>query len=229
MKNLFLLFISLGIVNFVFADEFEKNYGRGVVHIQFDSVSTVQFFSTPGATTASHHISILRNAWNIGTHYVSFDSIHFADSVPRWFSPIYYITRGEYARIDIIAVDSSNGYYRTILKDDQGRDVWVKKSKHIQFLSWFGFYSSVANIELASAEINLYDSPTERAHRVNHTNMLPPDGRYSMRPLEVKGFWMKVELQYPDPFPGLPWHIHTGWIQWRDEKQPLVKYNLMGC
>lgn len=229
MKQLYIILAILAFSLHLPADEFENKYGRGVVHIQFDSVSTVEFFSAPGAETASHHISILRNAWNIGTHYVSFDSINFVDTVPKWFSPLFYITRGEYARIDIIAVDSSNGYYRTILKDDQGRDVWVKKSKHIQFLSWFGFYSSVANIELVSTEIILSDSPTERAHRVNHTNLIPQDGKYSLRPLEVKGFWMKVELQYPDVFPGLPWHIHTGWIQWRDEKQPLVKYNLMGC
>ncbi len=229
MKNSLLLLCSILIVNLVSADEFEKKYGNGVVHIQFDSLYLVEFFSAPGAPTPSHHVSILRNAWNIGTHYVNFDSIHFADTVPGWFTPLYYITRGEYARIDIVAIDSAGGYYRTILKDDQGRDVWVKKQKHITFLTWLGFYNTVASIELNDGDLILYDKPDPKSKRVNYTPMMGTDDRATMRALELNGHWMKVEIQIPQRDPMMSWKTYTGWIKWRDEKQPLIKYNLMGC
>ena len=229
MKKVLLLFIILIGGKSLTADEFEKNYGRGVVHLQLDSMHTIEFFSTPEATTPSHHISILRNAWNIGTHYVSFDSIHFADTVPHWFTALYYIPTGEYARIDIIATDSSNGFYRTILKDDQGREVWIRKSKHVSFLSWFGFYRTVASIQLIGGDCILYDKPDAKSNQLNYNKMYPDEGRIQMRPLEVQGNWMKVEIQIPQHDPLLQWKTYNGWIQWRDEKQPLVKYNLMGC
>jgi hypothetical protein len=59
--------------------------------------------------------------------------------------------------------------------------------------------------------------------------MIGPDDRASMRALEVKGYWMKVEIQIPQRDPMMSWKTYTGWIKWRDEKQPLIKYNLMGC
>lgn len=229
MKKSLLLFCFFLASIVLSADEFEKKYGRGVVHIRPDSFSIIDFFSGPDAETATHRISILRNAWNIGTHYTYLDSFMAPDSTPEWFSTLYFIPTGEYARIDIIAIDSSNGFYRTILKDDKGRDVWVKKSKGATFLTWFGFYCTVSNIEPLSENIVLYESPNDKAQQLDFTNMYPPDERHTMRPLEVQYFWMKVEIQYPDPDPQQPWHVYTGWIKWRNEKQPLVKYNLMGC
>jgi hypothetical protein len=71
MKKTLLFLYSILFATLVSADEFGKNYGRGVVHIQFDSISNVRFYSSPDAKTHSHHISIIPNACNIGTHYVS--------------------------------------------------------------------------------------------------------------------------------------------------------------
>lgn len=229
MKKSLLLLCAVLFARLLSADAFEKQYGRGVVHIETDSLFIVEFFSGPDAEMATHRVSIMRDAWNIGTHYVYFDSINTADSLPKWFSALYFIPTGEYARIDIPALDSSNGYYRTILKDDKGRDVWVKQSNHATFLSWFGFYCTVSSIEPVSEGIVLYESPNDQAQQLDFTHLYPPGEHHTMRPLEVQFFWMKVEIQYPDPDPQQPWHVYTGWIKWRDEKQMLVKYNLMGC
>lgn len=40
---------------------------------------------------------------------------------------------------------------------------------------------------------------------------------------------MKVELRIPGRDPIATESVFIGWIKWRDEKQPLVKYNLIGC
>ncbi len=135
----------------------------------------------------------------------------------------------EYSRVDIIARDSSKGFYLTVLKDDQGREVWLKKTKHARFLTWFGFYSTMASIEPSSNEIILYTAPNDNAPQVNYTNIIGKDNPATMRPLDVQFFWMKVEMQVQDPDPAKPSKVYTGWIKWRNEKEPLIKYNLMGC
>ncbi|HTF02447.1 MAG TPA: hypothetical protein VK826_00415 [Bacteroidia bacterium] len=229
MRQLLFSFLVLCCIT-ANADEFRDTYGNGVIHIEVDSVSQINFYSAPGSKI-THRISFLRNAWNIGTHYYHFDTLNAFHTMPQpsWFKTLFCIPSGEYARIDIVAVDSSGDYYRTILKDDSAREVWVKRSKHITFLTWFGFYSQMSSIELPSKEIILFSLPNEKSRQINYTKKMAEDERSSMSPLEVQGSWMKVELQYPDSDPEKPWHIHTGWIQWRDEKQPLIKYNLVGC
>jgi hypothetical protein len=226
MKKSLLLLCSILLVNFVSADEFEKNYGNGVVHIQPDSIFNIEFYDAPNGEVI-HRLGFFHNAWAMGRTVVTFD--RFRDSVPAWFKTEYFIPNGEYARVDIKAVDSVDGFYRTLLRDSANREVWIKKQKHVSFLSWLGFYNTVANVELNQGDIILYNSPDPKSKRVNYTPMIGPDDRGSMRALEIKGRWMKVELQFPQRDPMMTWQKFTGWIQWRDDKQPLIKYNLMGC
>lgn len=210
----------------VHADEFEKNYGNGVVHIRPDSIFNIEFYSAPNSEV-THHLSFFHNAWSLGRTMVTFDRM--IDSCPSWFKTQYFIANGEYARIDIIAIDSADGFYRTNLRDSANREVWIKKQKHVVFLSWLGFYNTVASIELNQGELILFDKPDSKSKQVNYTSMMEKDERGHMRALEIKGHWMKVEIQIPQRDPMMSWKTYTGWIKWRDEKQPLIRYNLMGC
>ncbi len=226
MKKSILLLSSIFVANLVSADEFEKNYGKGVVHIQADSVNDIVFYSAPNGEI-THRISMFRNAWALNLTRVTFD--HMMDSFPSWFKTEYFIADGEYARIDIKAVDSVDGFYRTLLRDSANREVWIKKQKHVSFLSWLSFYNTVANIELKEGDVILYKAADPKSKHVNYSPMISHDNRGNMRAIEIKGHWMRVELQFPSEDPAKPWNIYTGWIKWRDDKQPLIRYNLMGC
>lgn len=208
------------------ADEFEMNYGNGVVHIQADSISTLSMYDGPNGKEI-HTLSLTHNAWSLGRTMITFDRL--IDSVPAWFATEYFIVRGEYARIDIRTVDSTEGFYRTTLRDSANRPIWIKKHKHVFFLSWLRFYQSVASVELNDGDLILYDKPDPKSKRVNYTSLYNPEDLRSLRPIEIKGHWMKVEIQIPERDPLLSWKTYTGWIKWRDDKQPLISYNLMGC
>ena len=225
MKHSALFCFLLWIPFTASADEFEKNFGKGVIHINTDSTLQVEFYSAPGSAV-SHRLFFTGGAWAINSYIAGMDTGFF---IPPWFQALFMMKSAEYSRVDIIGVDSLNGYYRTILKDDEDKEVWVKKTKQVSFLTWFGFYRTVATIELVSRDLILHDEPFVKSHRVNYSAIYQSQEHETMRPLEVKGYWMKVEIQFPDADPKLPWHVHSGWIQWRDEKQPLVTYNLMGC
>ena len=226
IKNCTLVILLLTGSIGLFADEFEKNYGNGVVHFQIDSISSVEFYSAPNGKVI-HNMHITRNAWSIDRIMVTFDRL--IDSFPSWFAPEYFITHGEYARLDIKAIDSTDGFYRTILRDSANQEIWIKKQKHVYFLSWLGFYNSVSSIEPISDIIILYDKPDPKSKAVNYSLMMNEDERGFMAPLEIKGQWMKVEIHIPEQDPLLSWKTYTGWIKWRDDKQPLIAYNLMGC
>jgi hypothetical protein len=209
------------------ADEFRDKHGNGVLHIQADSVFMYEFYSAPGSPV-THRLTLLRNAWSLDHHSYYFDTLKKFDTLPPWFTTLFFIPSGEYGRIDIAALDSSQGYYRTILKDEQGREVWVKKSNHTRFLTWFDFYATMSSIELISDALILYSGPTEKSKPTDYTTVIDDDRQW-MTPMEIKDFWMKVEIRVPDNDPAKPDRVYSGWIQWRDENQPLIKYNLMGC
>jgi len=226
MRKRLLLLCSLLTSAVLFADEFEKNYGNGVIHIQPDSFTTVDFYAGPDSAF-TYRLHMQSGSWSFSP--IVNGAMMVGTTIPQWFSTLYFIPYGEYARVDIIAIDSGKGYYRTILKDDNGREVWIKKTEEVSYLSWFGFYQSVASVEFISGEVIFYERPDPKSLQRKYTQMYPDQEKTTMRPLEVKGMWMKVETRFPDPDPQKPWHVYTGWIKWRDDKQPLIKYNLMGC
>lgn len=209
----------------VFADEFEKQYGRGVVHIQPESLSVIDFYSAP-ASPVIHQLEFKLLPGVTDIYYPVLDTSRI---FPAWFTTLFVMKSAEYSRVDIVALDSAKGFYKTILKDDLGREVWVKKSKYISFITWFGFYSQMSSIELLTEKTILYTEPNDNAVQVDYTAIMNEDDRSFMRVLDVQYFWMKVELQVAEPDPKKPWKAYTGWIKWRNEKEPLIKYNLMGC
>ncbi len=225
MRKRLILFCSLLSTGMLLADEFEKNYGNGVIHIQPDSFTTIDFYSGPDSAF-TYRLHIQSNSWSFSP--IVNGTMIVGTQIPQWLSTLYFLPCGAHARVDILAVDSSKAYYRTILEDDKGREVWIKKVEEVSFLSWFGFFRSVASIRLLSEEIILHNKPREKSKKRNCSQIYSPvEVRYA-RPLEMKGHWLKVEIQYPDNNPDLPWHVETGWIKWRDEKQLLITYSLMG-
>lgn len=226
MKKILICTFLLLCMADLFADEFEKNYGNGVVHIQADSIDFLQFYSSPNGEVI-HSLSIIRSTAPLSKTMITFDTL--IDSVPGWFATEYFITHGEYARIDIRALDSANGFYRSTLRDSSNRELWIKKQKHVSFLNWLGFYQTVASIELNDGDLILYETPDVKSKSMNYTPMVNPDDPNALRAMEIKGYWMRVEFDAPTKDPHVPWRTYTGWIKWRNEKQPLIRYNLMGC
>jgi hypothetical protein len=138
MKKSLLLLCCTLIATLVSADEFQKKYGNGVVHIQIDSLDGLMMYTDINGDPA-HTLYIMRHAWALDRTMITFDRL--IDSVPPWFKTEYFITSGEYARIDIIALDSTGGFYRTNLRDTANREIWIRKQKHVTFLTWLQFYN----------------------------------------------------------------------------------------
>lgn len=229
MKSLLPFFILLMFVLPARADEFTDKYGNGVLHIEGSAWGIITMYSSPNSKP-THTLAVIRNSTYMNPNMIQFDKIKPIDSLPTWFSCLFLRVSDEEPRIDIVAIDSASGFYRTILKDNEGREVWIKKDTNTTFLPWFDFYKTMSSIEVVSEELILYAAPTLKSKPSNHTDKMHNDEqRAYMKPIEVKGFWMKVELHVPNLGPDVSETIYTGWIQWRNEKEPLIEYNRMGC
>lgn len=226
MRHTLTFALFMFIVTSVRADEFENVYGKGIAHVEVVGFSQVTMYSSP-QSKVTHTLSITCQAWSLNRTMLHFDSLYQFDSVPSWFKPFVMITYGEQQRIDFTVLDSVNGFYLTDLKDAEGREVWLKRDENIKFLTWMGFYSSVGAVSLTSNKTVLYDSPNSSARFTDYSSRI--EGRGQMKALEYSGMWMKVELRIPSRDPILSEEVFTGWIQWRNDKSPLVEHNLFGC
>lgn len=225
MKNLITSAFVITFAHFANADEFEKKYGSGVVHIATDSITQINFYSSPGSAV-THRLEFVDGVFT-GTPWVA--ALDSTAAFPDWFSTLFLMKSEEYARVDLIALDSLKEYYRTILIDGQGQEVWVKKAPHVQFLSWFGFYNTMSSIEMENDTVILFEKADAKSKRVNYTSIFGRDRVRTMTPLRVSGYWMEVEIEITTQDPVLHAQKYTGWILWRNDQRPLVTYNLMGC
>lgn len=229
MKALLPFFFLLTFFLPARADEFTDNYGNGVLHIKGNAWTTITMYSAPNSKP-SHTIGVTRHAWSLDRNMISFDDFQIVDSLPPWLTCLFFRLSDEEPRIDIVAIDSASGFYRTILKDNEGREVWIKKDTNTTFLPWFDFYKTMSSIEVVSEELILYAAPTLKSKPSNHTDKIHnEEQRAYMKPIELKSYWMKVELHVPNLGPDVRETIYTGWIQWRNEKEPLITYNRMDC
>lgn len=226
MKNLLLagIFCFGGIS--LSADDFERNYGKGVLHIATDSITTIEFYSGPNSAV-THRLKFMDHVLSPAVYTPTFDGSD--EGFPAWFKTLFLMKSEEYSRVDIIALDSSAGFYRTILRDDDNQEVWVKKAPNVRFLSWFGFYNTMASIEMENDTVILFEKADAKSKRVNYTAIFGRENARTMTPLRVSGYWMEVEIEITTQDPVLHTQKYKGWILWRNDKRPLVTYNLMGC
>lgn len=132
MRNTLTLALFLFIVTTTRADEFENVYGKGVLHLPIEIYSQVEMYSSP-QSQVTHTLHLMHNAWSYQRTMLHFDAIPQSDSLPSWFTPLALFVSGESERLDFIVLDSMDGFYRTNLKDDQNREVWLKKQNTHHF------------------------------------------------------------------------------------------------
>lgn len=221
--------LPLSVFFFLFAfcakaDEFTAKYGIGTLTLQLDSITNLEMWESPDDKTPSHFFSIQRDPAN-GPHFI-FDNLK-QDSVPRWFMPMIVFINNENSRIDFNCLDETPLYYKTNLICESGKYIWIQKTKKIKFLSWLNFYLSMASVECMSDTVSIYESPTERSGRFNY--IIPSTSRrIQITLIAIKGNWMQVDA-FEINAEGIETEKKSGWIRWRNEKEPLIKFNLMGC
>jgi hypothetical protein len=222
-KHLLLFGFCIFFASSIKADEFAKNYGIGTISLQLDSFAALELWESPDDKTPLHFFSVQRDPAN-RPHFI-FDHLK-QDSIPAWFVPMVNYINNENSRLDFNCLEETALYYKTNLKCESGKYIWIQKTKGVKFLSWMDFYLSVVSVEHVNDTVAIFESPTERSGRFNYT--ISSSRRIQLTPLEIKGDWMKVDaFEFTED--GVQSDKKSGWIRWRDDKDPLIKFNLMGC
>lgn len=225
-KALLLAGFCLLLISSVSADEFAKNHGIGVIHISLDSLAGLYLSESPNDETGSHFILTMQDSAYPSLRHFYFDNLK-EDSVPSWFTPLVFYTNIESCRLEINCLEENAQFYKTNLKSESGNYTWIRKEEHIQLLPWLNFYLRMGNVEYRGDTALLFETPTRNSGRFYFTTT-PANGRVMIIPIEIKGSWMKVEM-FEANIEADKAGRKTGWILWRNEKGPLIKFNLIGC
>ncbi|MCX6310216.1 MAG: hypothetical protein NT084_01090 [Bacteroidetes bacterium] len=230
MKKLFCIpvFLMFFCVSSVRADEFEKTHGLGIIQIDLDSLISLDFWEAPDDILPIHIMTAHRELLYPEQAHFTFDRLK-QDSIPAWFNTLYFYSGIESRRLDINCLGENGQYFQTNLKSESGKFLWIRKSMGVVFKQWIDFYLSVTNLEYVSDTVLLYDNPTNKVQAFPFfPGPGPASSRIVLAPIEISGIWMKVDIIETNEF-GDALRKNSGWILWRNEKEPLVTFNLMGC
>ena len=228
---LFLAFYFCFFIPTIRAGGFEINHGIGVIHIDFDSLHSIEFWSSTEDELPSHKLVFVREPFNPELVHFEFDKLK-RDSVPPWFKTLFFLSDLERRIIDFNCMISvTNSLFQTNITDPEGHLLWIKKDTSIYLWTWSRFYQSMGSVEVADRSTGyskFYSNPDANSNFVYVSNNANEDGPFLLRALEIKGHFMRVEIINPrEDKNGII--IKTAWIQWRDEEKPLIKFNFMNC
>lgn len=225
-KHLLLYGFCLFFASFLKADEFVNKHGIGTIHVPLDSLGTLDLWESPDDKAPMHSIVTTRELLYPTLNHLTFDQLK-RDSVPSWFTPLVFFVNIENCRLDFNCLEETKLYYKTNLKCESGKYLWIQKTEEIKFVPWLSFYKSLMGLYYVNDTVAIYEKPTTESMRFNF-NISDASHRIELIPVEIKGSWMKVEL-YETGLDEEKKEMKYGWIRWRDEKDPLIKFNLMGC
>lgn len=225
-RALLLAGICLLFNSFASADEFEKKHGIGVIRVPLDSLAGLYLYELPNDEAAFHFILTMQDTAHPSLRHFYFDNLK-EDSFPSWFTPLIFYTNIENCRLEINCLEETTLFYKTNLKSESGKNIWVRKEKQIHFLPWLNFYLGMASLEYSGDAALIYEKPMVNSTHFYFTTT-PANGRVMIIPIEIQGSWMKVEM-FETNENAEKIDKKAGWILWRNDKEPLIKFNLMGC
>jgi hypothetical protein len=232
MRSLFTFLFALLLTN-LSAGKLENESGMGVVSGNIQERFTLSVWNDP----QKDKVPLFEISFRYDTVKGMIETISDSnkDSLSNWFQPEYFNTEIEKARLDMHCLERNGDWCKVIIHQQEHKTAWVQLNKDLIFLDWLLFYQGMATIEPirdTSGIIGFYDRPDLQSpfHIAYQYKRAEDSYNVLMRPIEIQGNWMKVEISVRDPKPLSTYtYTYTGWILWRDGDKPLVQYNVMGC
>jgi hypothetical protein len=136
-------------------------------------------------------------------------------TAPPWFVPEFL--KLDYDIFQLRAITISKNWIEVIVNRQTGKTAWVDRNA-VTYLSWPEFFLEVFSVEL----ISIINNPL-RVKPLENASIVTNPGKNSLRPIAVKGEWMKVATMPDDPNAA----PKLGWIRWRKGSQVLISWSLL--
>lgn len=123
-------------------------------------------------------------------------------------------------RVDLVlkCAGRDKSRYEVLVNDETGLKKYVKKSdRNLRFETWEAYVVDMFAVSFDEKENPVLESPGGKVKQ----NMPQPLKEWTLKPVAVRGVWMKIEWEVDRKFPPNG-KKESGWIRWRDSENIIV-------
>ena len=208
--SLKIILLSFAFVSSGFA---QSPLGIGVVEIEFDASTVVEFYEKPADQAYARRIEFFDDK-NIGSW-----NIKDLDKHQLWLKPeVLWL---DYSQFKFRCKSVTGDWLEVIVNNQTGRTYWIRRTAGTAFIRWEEYLQGVWVNRLAEKMQPIRKQPAETAPEI------PYQTSDCFRVRSVMGEWMEIfsdeDCESP---PGVT--IKSGWIRWRRGNELLIDY-YAGC
>jgi hypothetical protein len=193
-----------------------KSYGQvtlgtGIVKIEFDSSTVVDFYDNPTNKDFSKRVEFFNdkeiNSWNIKN----------LKTEQTWLKPeVLWL---DYSQFNFRCKSTNGEWLELIVNNDNGQTYWIKKNLKTKFLTWEEYLKDMFAVSrLQDKKQIIRKQPSDKSAEIKY------EGRDCFRVKSVKGDW--AEIFTTDWCEGKEkTEIKSGWIRWRQGNELLIDHH----
>ena len=185
--------------------------GTGIVKIEFDGKTIVEFYSQPTDKSYSKKIEFFDdksiNSWNIKN----------LKEEQSWLKPeALWI---DYSQFNFRCKSMNDEWFEVIVNNDNGQTYWIKKNPKIKLVTWESYLMDMFGVSrLDNKNQKIRKSPADSAQEIKY------EGTDCFRVKTLKGDWIEIFTgDHCDEY-GSKTQIKSGWIKWRSGNNLLIEY-----
>jgi len=186
--------------------------GTGIVKIEFDDKTTIDFYSKPTDKVHSKRIVFFDdkeiNSWNIKN----------LKTEQTWLKPeVLWL---DYSEFNFRCKSKNGEWLELIVNNDSGLTYWIKENKTTIYLTWEEYLKQMFSVDrLPDSEQKIRKQPSDKADEIKY------EGRDCFQVKSLKGDWIEISTtDYCDEGKNKD-KIKSGWIKWRDGDKLLIDYH----
>lgn len=191
----------------------QKDLGLGLVSINFDGKTTLQFYSIPTDKEPKRIIQFFNdktiNSWNIRDL-----KRHKSWLKPEvlWLDYSYFVFR---------CLTVKDNWLKVMVNNETGEALWIKKSNLTTFKYWENYLKEMFGVaRLPKEQQKIRSLPTDNSKEIIY------QGQDCFQVKSMKGDWIEIfTADYCDEsYTDNKTKIKSGWIKWKQKNKLLIDY-----
>ncbi len=205
------------------ATAFDEHYGIGTVHIVPYNFFALDFYSHANDASPFDEVNFSKDKKANDLHFQFATS--GADTIPSWYRPeCFHTTDGEF-RIEMFCIEKQNDWCKVMVNPATGLTKWVHLGADVVYYDWTAFFTSFASVAIISGEPKLFSKPSLSAKSDPLLTKMEAGGTQLIQAEKVEGAWMQVRV-IKFTYNMEQTSSTEGWIQWHDDANLFLTYDL---
>jgi len=188
--------------------------GTGIVWIEFDGSTTVDFYKAQNDEVYNRRILIYEDS---DDEVLTLKDYH---KRKNWLQP--EVMQVDAYHLNFRCKSQTEKWFEVVVNNEKGSTMWLKRSEQTKFQSWKEYLISMFGIARLNAKIQgIYEAPDEGAKKIE------TQGKDCFQVRDMKGDWIEIyssdECNSEDRT-----EIKSAWIKWKEGEKILISYNTTG-